>query len=411
MIIVNDKYNCCGCCACGDICPKQAISFKNDEEGFWYPQVDRTKCVNCNLCEKVCPFLKEKDTSKPLDCFAAFNKNEEERKNSSSGGIFALLMNHVLDEQGVIFGAVLDKNWMVCHTHVDNYEDAKLLRGSKYVQSYLEGNYKQVQEYLKQGRKVLFSGTSCQVAALKNFLGKEYDNLITVDVVCHGVPSPGVWKEYLKYLRRPEGAVKGKNTVLSSLNDTPSIEGISFRDKANGWKKYGFVVRYSTDHREVEKFGLSSLNTNFVWESHDDNVYMQGFLNNFYLRPSCYRCRVKAGRCGSDLTLGDFWGIEDVMPHIDDDKGVSLVLANSKKGEDIIRIINPVLYEIPYDCGLRGNPCIEHSVVETKWRTLFMKRFCKTHDINEVKKIIRRMKPSLFDRIFRKIKNFLLSKK
>lgn len=407
MIVIKEKEKCCGCGACGDICPKSAISFNSDKEGFWYPVVDLEKCVDCGLCEKICPFVNPRQSRKPISCFAAINPNEEEREKSSSGGIFSLLMKQTLIEGGIVFGAVFDKDWMVHHIYVENFEDAKLFRGSKYVQSNLEGNYKNVQRFLKQGRKVLFSGTACQIAALNNFLGKEFDNLLTVDVVCHGVPSPGVWKEYLNYLRRPEGAGIEKNTVLSSLNDTPPIEGISFRDKKNGWKKFGFVVRYSTDHRTVEKFGLSSLSILEKREPFSDNLFMQGFLKNLYLRPSCYNCKVKSGGCHSDLTLGDFWGVWNELPEIDDDKGVSLLLINSQKGETFINSVKPLVWPVDYNQGLKYNPCLEESVCATKWRDVFMEEFCEKRNIFVISDIIKKMRPPFYKRVLRRIKSYL----
>lgn len=408
MIHISDKHNCCGCGVCGDICHKQAISFHYDEEGFWYPKVDPEKCVECGLCERVCPFINTKHPKKPLSCFAAINPNEKERMNSSSGGIFSMLMNHTIKGGGIVFGAAFTNDWMVHHVAVENNKDAESLRGSKYVQSNLEGIYQQVLYSLKHGKKVLFSGTACQIAALKNYLGKDYDNLLTVDVVCHGVPSPGVWKEYMNTLRRPKGAVDGKNTVLSSLNEMPSIEGISFRDKQDGWKKFGFVVRYSTDQREVEKFGLSSVNDPIFREPHISNLYMQGFIHNLYLRPSCHRCKVKSGRCGSDLTLGDFWGIWNELPQADDNKGTTLLLINTPKGKNIIETIKPDLWEVKYEQGFKYNLCLEESVPETKCRSIFMQSFQNGEGLKSIPSLLQKMQPSFLGRALSKLKRLII---
>lgn len=409
MIHITDKSSCCGCNACGDVCPKQAISFVTDVEGFWYPEVNTQKCIECGLCDKVCPFINSNNPKEPLAVYAAKNPVEEERRNSSSGGIFWMLVKQVLDEKGVVFGAAFDTNWMVCHSSAESLEDAKIFMGSKYVQSRVCGTYNKVREELKNGKKVLFTGTACQVAALKNFLKRDYDNLITVDVVCHGVPSPGVWKEYLKSLLRPEGAVAGENTVLMSLKEVPSIEGISFRDKQNGWRKFGFLVRYSADQREAEKFGFSSVKTLETREPFSSNVFMQGFLRNLYLRPSCYKCRLKSGRCNSDISLGDFWGVWNELPDMDDDRGVSLVMVNSTKGEYYLSKINPIITQIEYEQGLKYNPCITESVENTKWRDIFWKDFLNSNDFNAVSRTLKKMQPTIIKRILNRIKGYIIS--
>ena len=198
MIEIKDKKDCCGCSACVQRCPKQCITLKEDNEGFLYPIVDKKTCIDCGLCEKVCPILHQGEPQKPLKVYAAKNLNEEIRRQSSSGGIFTLLAEQVIQEGGVVFGARFDENWEVKHDYTETIEGLAVFRGSKYVQSRIEDNYKKAEEFLKQGRKVLFSGTPCQIAGLKRFLRKEYEELLTVDFVCHGVPSPGVWRKYLK---------------------------------------------------------------------------------------------------------------------------------------------------------------------------------------------------------------------
>ena len=242
MIHILDKHNCCGCAACVQACPKQCISFNEDEQGFRYPLVDESLCIDCGLCEKVCPVIHQSDAKKPLKVYAAQNPNEEIRLKSSSGGIFTLLAEAVIDEGGVVFGARFDKNWEVEHGYTESKEGLTAFRGSKYLQSRTGETYKQARDFLKAGRKVLYSGTSCQIAGLKKFLRKEYENLITVDVVCHGAPSPLVWRTYLDDLKKCPKGTAGKNSVCSSINEMPVITGISFRDKSTGWKKYGFVL-------------------------------------------------------------------------------------------------------------------------------------------------------------------------
>lgn len=327
MIIITDKHKCCGCSACAQVCPQQCISFVEDEKGFRYPQVGRSLCINCGLCEKVCPFLHVGEPRNPLEVFAAVNPNEEIRMKSSSGGVFTLLAESVIDEGGVVFGARFNKQWGVIHDYTEAKEGLAPFRGSKYVQSFIGDCYQQAKHFLQLGRKVLFSGTPCQIAGLKNFLGKEYDNLLAVDLVCHGVPSPLVWEEYLKTIPAPR--VDGKNLVSLSLNEMPVITGISFRDKRNGWQKFGFSAQMSAPKADKNTVIQH-------YEPKDKNPYLKGFLSNVFLRPSCYKCHFKQGCSRADITLADYWGAKKEHPGIFDDKGVSCVISFSEKGLTVI---------------------------------------------------------------------------
>ena len=247
MIHIIEKRNCCGCSACVQRCPEQCITLHEDMEGFLYPEVDKERCVDCGLCEKVCPWQDSTIPVPPLKVLAVKNRNEEERIDSSSGGVFIALAKAVIRKGGVVFGAVFDERWEVIHACAETLEDVREMMGSKYVQSYIGNSYKEAEQFLKQGREVLFCGTPCQIAGLHSFLRKPYNNLLSVDFLCHGVPSPGVWRKYLAetFSISARRAVAGKNTVLSSsLNDMPVITGIAFRDKKlDGWKKFSFVVR------------------------------------------------------------------------------------------------------------------------------------------------------------------------
>ena len=220
MIDILNKKDCCGCSACVQKCPKQCISLKEDNEGFLYPQVNQQECISCGICKKVCPIINPNEKRTPLQIYAAINKNEEIRRQSSSGGIFTLLSEEILKEGGVVFGARFDENWEVKHDYTENVKGLVNFRGSKYVQSRIEDNYKKVETFLKQGRKVLFSGTPCQIAGLKRFLSKEYDNLLTVDFICHGVPSPKVWRLYLYETYRKIIKRGGKHTASSILSNS-----------------------------------------------------------------------------------------------------------------------------------------------------------------------------------------------
>jgi coenzyme F420-reducing hydrogenase beta subunit len=376
MIRITDKANCCGCNVCGDICPKQAISFKNDNEGFWYPEVDMLKCIECGLCEKICPCLNEKDQHKPLEVYAAINPDEEIRMNSSSGGIFWVLVNQTINEGGLVFGAAFDKEWQVCHTSAATLEDAKILKGSKYVQSRVAGCYMQVRDALDKGRKVLFSGTACQIAALKSFLRKDFENLLTIDVVCHGVPSPVIWKDYIK-----------------SLANSKTISNINFRDKRSGWRNYDISVQFM-DGTELR-------------ESHYKNLYMQGFLHDLFLRPSCHSCKFKAGRCGSDITLGDFWGIEKVLPDLDDNRGTSVVIVNTTRGESSLQMMSQMFQIVEYEQVVKVNPCIITVTPQKEIRGEFMRMYQSGEGLSSISSVLKRMQPSQLELWLRRIKRVL----
>lgn len=326
MIEVKDKKLCCGCQACVQACPRKCISFLMDKEGFFYPKVDKSLCIDCHLCEKVCPVSNNENPKEPQKVIAAYNMNSVERSKSSSGGIFILLAKKIIAENGVVFGAIFDKTWNVKHVYTETLDGIYPMLQSKYVQSNIGDSYVKVKNFLKQGRKVLFCGTPCQVLGLKKFLRKEYGNLFTVDFLCHGVPSPGVWRMYVdrELLPLARSATVGKNSVLNlSLNSMSVLSDIEFRDKSYyGWKKYGFIVRGKSASKADQ-------NTVLLSDAHYTNPYMQGFLSDIFLRPSCYDCRCKNGKSGSDLTLGDFWYAEKVDSYIDDDKGLSLVLVNN----------------------------------------------------------------------------------
>lgn len=335
MIYIQDKHNCCGCAACVQVCPMQCITFDEDEQGFRYPLVERAHCVDCGLCEKVCPVINQNESRKPLKVYAAINPNEKIRMKSSSGGIFTMLAEAIIDEGGVVFGARFNENWEVIHDYTETKEGLEAFRGSKYVQSRIGETYLQTRLFLKKGRRVLFSGTSCQIAGLKRFLRKEFDSLLTIDVICHGVPSPRIWREYLGTL-----ALKDKG-----------IQNIKMKDKLKSWRNYSF---------KIEGNDGSSL---FLEPSYTNN-YILGFTNNLTLRPSCFQCTAKNGKCCSDITIGDFWGIEKIMPKMDDDKGVSLILSNTEKGQNILKRLAISYSDTEYDACIPYNACIASSTNE-----------------------------------------------
>lgn len=380
MIQITDKYKCCGCEACAQKCPRQCIQMRTDKEGFWYPEVNKIECIDCGLCEKVCPIINSNEIKRPLKVYAAINPNEEIRQNSSSGGIFSLLAQYVLSEEGVVFGAKFNNKQEVIHGYCENVEELSAFRGSKYVQSRIGDSYKQAEAFLKVGRKVLFSGTSCQIAGLHKFLRKKYENLLTIDVVCHGVPSPLVWKKYYEEVLLKK-VIKEKGLEQPIVSDMY----ISFRDKSNGWKKYNFLVKNAHDILYKECFR--------------ENPFMKIFLQNISLRPSCYACPAKLGKSGSDITLGDYWGIEHYYPEMDDDKGISLVMVYSSRGLEAFKRVNCNHQETTYMHAVKGNPCIEHAVQEPFFRSYFYLKFKEGKNINAINRTIKKMGPSLMVRI------------
>lgn len=331
MINITDRHNCCGCAACVQKCPKKCVSLVEDKEGFLYPCVDEEMCVGCGLCEVVCPELNPYDKRIPLKTLAAINKDESIRLQSSSGGIFTLLAEKFIDEGGVVFGARFDDKWQVVIDSSGTKEGLSAFRGSKYVQSRTEDTYFRCEQLLKENRKVLYSGTPCQIAGLKHFLHKEYDNLLTVDIICHGVPSPKVWKMYLEEV--------SKNAVVGS---------VQMRDKVNGCVDYHLTVK---GHNNVS----------IMSEPNGKNLYMRAFLQNMIIRPSCYRCKARELRSGSDVTLGDYWGIDNVRPEMNDNKGVSILLVNTPKAKKLLESIDFKFEETTFEEGYKNNPVIFQS--------------------------------------------------
>ena len=374
MISIKSKYDCCGCEACAQKCAHNAISMKRDKEGFLYPIIDPNKCTKCDICEKVCPVINQKLPSEPIKTYAAKNKDEIVRLQSSSGGIFTLLATKTINNGGVVFGAKFDEQWKVVHDYVETIEDLAKFRGSKYVQSRINDNYIKVEQFLKQGRQVLFSGTPCQIAGLKKYLIKEYKNLICVDIICHGVPSPMIWQKY---------------KAQFELSYTSSI---SFRDKSNSWKTYEVVV--SKDQKEV------------IRETVGQNVYMKIFLSDLCLRPSCAICPAKDGKSKSDITIADFWGIQYIHPEFDDDKGCNLVLINSEKGLNFFNKLECDKIESDFNTAIKYNPSYYKSVSEPKYRQYFFDNFDK-YGFSIYNKIQKEQQPSLIRRIASRIKRMI----
>lgn len=348
--LISEKGSqvCCGCTACLSVCPKQCISMKQDKEGFLYPTVDENLCINCESCVKTCPFHAPYDSHKPIATYAAYNKDETVRMQSSSGGVFSLLATKIIQEGGVVFGAKYTSDWQVEIVPAKTMDELEAFRGSKYFQANVGTSFRQAKQYLKEDRKVLFSGTPCQVAGLRHYLRRDYDNLLCVDFVCHGVPSPKVWNLYLREVTEADRKV---------------VKDVKFRDKPNGWKRYNFTLDYQEDDKE---YSISSYN--------GENHFMRAFLSDMILRLSCYSCQAKSGRSHSDITIGDYWGINNVHPEMDDDKGTSLIMIHTDKGVDYLNLSQLVYTKSTYESGLRHNPAIEGSAVEHRHRLDFFDR-------------------------------------
>jgi NAD-dependent dihydropyrimidine dehydrogenase PreA subunit len=403
MLEIENKKDCCGCEACVQCCPVQCISTKVDEEGFLYPQVDSSLCIDCGLCESVCPAIHQSTPRHPLQVYAAKNPNDEIRMSSSSGGVFTILAEYVLKKRGVVFGVCFNEKWEVVHDFTETIDGLAVFRGSKYVQSRIGDSYEKVMNFLKQGRIVLFSGTPCQIAGLRLFLRKEYANLLLVDFICHGIPSPGVFRQYLEeeiigFGRQGDG----KNIVLSYtkslisergglVESNVNVEAISFRDKKKGWKKYSFALTLSKVSAVGEK------NTVSLSYPLDKHPFLQGFLHNLYLRPSCHYCPAKGLKSGSDITLGDYWGIDSIMPELDDDHGISAVTVNTEKGRLALCSTTAVLYPTSWSHLCSKNHAIVYSTAIPDKRSLFF-----TNSNNSFQEKIKKMcRPTFKVRILR----------
>ena len=317
-ISILNKNNCTGCRMCEQICPVKAVKMIENKEGFIEPFIDNEKCINCGLCAKRCPQLNrvENDRLENIEVYAAKNKNVDEQKESSSGGIFSILAQYVLENSGIVYGCAFNEEIVAEHIGIKSKEDLAKLRGSKYVQSNTKHTFQEVKKYLEEGKLVLYSGTPCQIAGLKAFLGKEYKKLLTVDLVCHGVPSPKLFNKYIKWLEE-----KNKSKVKK----------YEFRNKEkNGW---GLTAKVTFENGKVKY-----INSNL-------DPYYKTFLESKTYRECCYNCEyANVNRIG-DITLADYWGIEKEHPDFLDEKGVSAVIINTKLGK---RYFQYVEHKIDY---------------------------------------------------------------
>lgn len=348
-MITANRADCSGCEACANICPQKAIKMTRDAEGFVYPKINPELCTKCGKCDATCPalnFKKKNLAALPLT-FVATYQDDKILRHSSAGGVFTALSEIILRDGGIVFGAAFDKNWRVVHTAAKTIDDLEKLRGSKYTQSQIGSVYQQVKDALKD-KKVLFSGTPCQCAGLKHFLGSDNDNLLTVEVVCHGTPSPAVWENYI-------GEIGRRNEIAH----------VNFRSKRNGWGA----------NLEINFFDRV-----FYSSPNAKDLYGKLFLSGLSERPSCQSCKFKIPNTQADLTLGDAWGIKDFAPDMFDNRGVSLVFIHSDKGKTFFEQANLKAQSVDFLESLKKNSHIISPTVADSRRKNFFADFAKEAD-------------------------------
>ena len=330
------------------VCPRHCIAMQEDREGFLYPVTNTDACINCNACNKVCPVIKQ--MGKELSSYSSATKtyasaviDEDVLLNSSSGGLFTAIATTVINDGGVVYGAAW-VNGEIHHIAVESVDELAKLRRSKYAQSSLDGSFIEVRDYLSSGRRVLFSGTPCQIAGLRSFLRTDYDNLLNVEVACHGAPSPKVLRKYMQVLREQYG------------DDVQ----LNFRSKPKGWQEYNVTAFTGDKH--------------YFYESQKENLFMKGFIRELYSRPICHDCPFKVGVSGADITLADFWGVENVLPDFPFYDGASLVLTHTKKAERVFNGLQGVITkEVELEKAIPQNGALLHSEEPHPERTYFFK--------------------------------------
>lgn len=353
MINIEKREECMGCSACYNICPKNAIEMHEDSEGFKYPKINKEKCINCGLCEKICPMINKKknDNFEKPNIYAAWSGNQNTRLDSTSGGIFSELANQIFDEDGYVCGAIYNKEWKVEHLLTNSREELINIRSSKYLQSDINYIYREIKEKLSEGKKVLFCGSPCQVSALKNYLNKEYDNLYTCDFICRGMNSPKIFKMYISNLER---RYKSK------------VKKVKFKNKTYGWHNFSTKIEFENGKKYIGSRYIDS--------------FMVGYLKyTAFMRPACYECRFKGFPRIGDITLADFWGIENINKKLDNDMGTSMVLVNSSKGQELFNKVKDRVKceQVNSEQVFNGNICTFKSPDRTKERELVFENIDK----------------------------------
>lgn len=363
-----DMADCTGCHSCYNICPVYAIHMESNSEGFLIPNINEKKCIHCGNCIKVCPVIRKPMIHSGANkVFAMYSLDEERHKKSASGGLFATAAEFILTQGGYAVGAAFDEKLHLRHIIIDTVKDLPKLVGTKYVQSEIGDIYVKVKKLLNTGKKVLFSGTACQVAGLKMYLQKDYENLYSMDLICHGVPSPLVWETYLK-----------------ALSPEDKVIDMTFRDKSKDNAGWPLVFRCESGKEIKEKY--------------QDNRFIKGFIKNLYLRQCCYRCKYKGFKRCSDITIGDFWGLERFDNSLINPFGTSVGIIHSENGMWLFNnILDKIQYkEMPEEIVSIDNSCLIESVPLTKKRKLFFKYYRKWGFFKTIDKL---SKPTLFEKI------------
>lgn len=346
MINIHEKHNCCGCGACAAGCPKRCISMQEDEEGFLYPVVDTDKCIDCGLCTRVCPMIRrETGNGDETRIYAAYAKNRESIFRSSSGGVFSELAKWTLRQEGVVYGAAYGENMAVLHQRAVTWEQCRPFRGSKYVQSRMDHLFTEIKKDLGHKKYVLFTGTPCQVSALRNYLHKDSPHLLTCDLICHAVPSPALFSKYIAHLETTHGGRK--------------VAFINMKDKTRGWKNP--TVSVTLEDGTV------------LADTEDTRLWTDLFYSHLPIRPSCHHCPFCSPNRPGDITLGDYWGIERSHPEFENAEGTSLVFINTPKGKAAFEDIQEQIAWRPSSLKEAMQPSLAAPVKERRRRKQFFK--------------------------------------
>lgn len=392
MILVADNVICCGCGACENACPNQAIKLQENKNGFKSPKVYTDKCIECGICEKVCPLKKQANENKEQKVYAVSNYDKKVLKQSTSGGAFAALAKWIFDKNGLVYGCARNEKMRPAHIEINSMDDLYRLQGSKYVQSEIGNIYKTVKMQLLKGRYVLFSGTPCQCAALRSFLGKKYEKLFCVELICHGVPSDKMFGEFVSYL---EKKLRGK------------IIDIRFRDKKLGWGALLKVTYKKSNRKEKVVY----------FKPEECYYYYYYFYKGLFFREYCYSCKYACEQRESDFTIGDYWGVQRFHPEFETSEGVSVLIVSGQKALDVMDELDKYMYTIESSLEnvmVENGQIIKPSYKDSDYEILlerynsmgtkkFASWYCNTHKKSVALGKIKRIIPVQLKRIIRTV--------